>query len=412
MIDFEKFTLENGLKVLLHRAPMSKIAAVSVLYDVGSKDESPELSGLAHLFEHLMFSGSANVKDFDEPIQEAGGENNAFTNSDFTNFYDYVPASNLELLLWMESDRMKDLKLTQKKLGVQKKVVVEEFYETTLNQPYGTTWHHISEMSYRTGPYKWPTIGITPEHIKKVMLEETVSFYNRFYKPNNAILAIAGGIDIEKTKKMVRHWFGDIEPSDLGERIFMPEIMYKGYQYKELIEKVPSKSINIAFNMCDRLNPDFYAYDLLTDVLAGGVSSRFYQNLYKKKEIFNYIDTFITATVEEGLMVVEGRLQDGVDLKDAEEAIWEELRKVQEEVISDKELVKLKNKAESNFLFSEMNVVNRAINLCYFELLKDADLINSEIEAYQNVTPEQIKEVADKCLRRDNASVLTHIPMS
>lgn len=411
MIDFEKFTLDNGLRVLLHCAPMSKIAAVSVLYDVGSKDESPELSGLAHLFEHLMFSGSANVKDFDEPIQEAGGENNAFTNPDFTNFYDYVPASNLELLLWMESDRMKDLQLTQKKLGIQKKVVVEEFYETTLNQPYGTTWHHLSEMAYRTGPYKWPTIGITPEHIKKVMLEEAVAFYNRFYKPNNAILAIAGGIDTGKTKEMVKRWFSDIDPSDLGERAFASENMYKGYQYRELKEKVPSKSINIAFNMCDRLHPDFYAFDLLTDVLAGGVSSRFYQNLYKKKEIFNYIDTFITATVEAGLLVVEGRLQDGISLKAAEEAIWEELRKVQEEEITAKELVKLKNKAESNFLFSEMNVVNRAINLCYFELLKDAELINSEIGAYQNVSPDQIRAVAQKCLQRDNASVLTHIPL-
>ncbi len=411
MIDFEKFTLDNGLRVLLHRAPMSKIAAVSVLYDVGSKDESLELTGLAHLFEHLMFSGSANVKDFDEPIQEAGGENNAFTNSDFTNFYDYVPVNNLELLLWMESDRMKDLKLTQKKLNVQKKVVIEEFYETTLNQPYGTTWHHISEMAYRTGPYKWPTIGITPDHIKKVVLEEADSFYNRFYKPNNAILAIAGGIDIEKTKEMVKRWFGDIEPSDLGERIFVQERMNKGYQYKELLEKVPSKSINIAFNMCDRLSLDFYAYDLLTDVLAGGVSSRFYQNLYKKKEIFTYIDTFITATVEEGLMVVEGRLQDGIEMKDAENAIWEELQEVQEELISDKELVKLKNKNESNFLFSEMSVVNRAINLCYFELLKDADLINSEIDAYQTVSPEHIREVARQCLQRENASVLTHIPV-
>lgn len=411
MIDFEKFTLDNGLRVLLHRAPMSKIAAVSVLYDVGSKDESVELTGLAHLFEHLMFSGSANVKDFDEPIQDAGGENNAFTNSDFTNFYDYVPVNNLELLLWMESDRMKDLKLTQKKLNVQKKVVIEEFYETTLNQPYGTTWHHISEMAYRTGPYQWPTIGITPDHIKKVVLEEADSFYNRFYKPNNAILAIAGGIDIEKTKEMVKRWFGDIEPSDLGERIFVPEKMNKGYQYKELLEKVPSQSINIAFNMCDRLSPDFYAYDLLTDVLAGGVSSRFYQNLYKKKELFTYIDTFITATVEDGLIVVEGRLQDGVDMKDAEKAIWEELQEIQKELITDKELVKLKNKNESNFLFSEMSVVNRAINLCYFELLKDADLINSEIDAYQSVTPEQIREVAERCLQRENASVLIHIPV-
>lgn len=408
MIDFERFVLKNGLRVLLHHAPMSKIAAVSLLYDVGSKDESNDVTGLAHLFEHLMFTGSANVKDFDDPIQEAGGENNAFTNADFTNFYDYVPVNNLELLLFMESDRMRNLKLTKKRLDIQKKVVVEEFYETSLNPPYGMHFHHLSEMAYKKANYKWPTIGIVPEHIKQVDLDIATDFYNRFYQPNNAILAISGGIDLDKTRQMVEKWFGDIEPGPILQRNYTPEPMFKGYERRELQEKVPSNAIYMAFNMCNRANPDFYAYDLLTDVLAGGISSRFYQNLYKKSELFNYIDTYITATIDDGLLIVEGRMQDGVSIEQAEAEIWKELRKVSSEDISENELVKLKNKTESNFLFSEMNIVNRAINLCYFELLRDANLINSEIGTYQNLRANEIKAVAQTCFVEENASVLTY----
>jgi zinc protease len=408
MIEFERFTLENGLRVLIHEAPGSKIAAVSVLYDVGTKDEKRELSGLAHLFEHLMFSGSAHVKDFDEPIQKAGGENNAFTNSDFTNFYNYVPANNLELLLWMESDRMKNLKLTKSKLQVQQKVVVEEFYETTLNQPYGTSWHHLLEMAYDRAPYQWPTIGIEPDHIKKVTLEEASAFYETYYKPNNAVLAISGGLDPKKVKELVIKWFSDIAPSNLGPRNFGEEPTSKGKREKILVEKVPSASLFMAFNMCKRLHSDFYAFDLLTDVLAGGGSSRFYQNLYKKKELFTHIDTYITASIEEGLLVVEGRLQEGIDLATAEAAIWEELYQVSHQAIEKRELEKLKNKAESNFLISELNIVNRAINLCYFELLQDANLINSEIKAYQKVSADQIQEMAKKALQDQNVSILKY----
>ena len=406
MIEFSRFELDNGLKVLVHKDDSTPMVAVNLLYNVGSRDESPEKTGFAHLFEHLMFGGSANVPDFDEPIQMAGGENNAFTNSDITNFYELMPAENLEIALWLESDRMLSLNFDDNVLEVQRKVVIEEFKETCLNQPYGDAWHHLSELAYKVHPYRWPTIGIVPKHVEDATMEDVKEFFFKFYRPNNAILVVAGNVQLADIKEKVKKWFGDIPRGNVSQRRLPKEPPQVKLARKIQQANVPVDALYLAFHCPSRTDDSFYATDLLTDVLSNGPSSRLYRRLLKDQQLFSSIDCYITGNIDPGLLIIEGKPADGVSLEKAAAAIWQEIEDLKANKIPEKELRKVKNKAESALVFSEANVLNKAINLAFFEVLGNANRINEESQLYEIVTTEAIQQIAQQLLTKENCSEL------
>jgi predicted Zn-dependent peptidase len=406
LIEFSRFELANGLRVLVHEDDSTPMAAVNLLYNVGSRDESPEKTGFAHLFEHLMFGGSANVPDFDDPIQLAGGENNAFTNNDITNFYELMPAENLEIALWLESDRMLSLNFDDEVLDVQRKVVIEEFKETCLNQPYGDAWHHLSELAYKVHPYRWPTIGIVPKHVEDATMDDVKDFFYRFYRPNNAILVIAGNVKVAEIKQLVEKWFGDIPRGTIAKRTLPQEPPQAKFARKLQQANVPVDALYLAFHCPSRTDENFYATDLLTDVLSNGPSSRLFRRLLKEQKIFSSIDCYITGNVDPGLLIIEGKPADGVTLEEGKIAIWKEIEDLKTNLISERELQKLKNKIESSLVFSEANVLNKAINLAFFELIGDANRINEEVQFYEKVTTADIQRMANELLTEENCSEL------
>ncbi len=409
MITFQRYILDNGLKVLVHEDDSTPMVAVNVLYDVGSRDEAPDKTGFAHLFEHLMFGGSAHIPDFDDPIQLAGGENNAFTNSDLTSFYNVLPARNIETAFWLESDRMLKLRFNKKVLGVQRKVVVEEFKETCLNQPYGDAWHHISDLAYKAHPYRWPTIGLEPSHIEQATLDDVKQFYYAYYRPNNAILVIAGNVKSEEAVRLAEKWFGSIPAGQIPDRHIPAEPPQTEQRRRVLHADVPSDALYLAFHMAERMSPQFYASDLITDALGNGPSARLFRRLLKEQKFFAHIDCYLSATHDPGLLIIEGKPSEGVSLEQAEALIWQELEQLRTTPLPEVELQKLKNKVESSLVFSELSALNKAINLATFELLGDAHLINEEVRFYQNVTTEDMHQVATQLFRPENCSVLHYV---
>lgn len=408
MISFDRYKLENGLTVILHQDLQTSLVAVNILYKVGSRDEGQNNTGFAHLFEHLMFTGTKHIPDFDIPIQEAGGENNAFTNTDITNFYNLVPADNLDIALFVEADRMANLNLDHENIEVQKKVVVEEFYETCLNQPYGDLWHHLSELSYKKHHYRWPTIGLIPEHITQIKVEEAQDFYKTHYQAANAILVIAGNFDTNNTKELIEKYFSPLAKIDILKQEIPAEPKQNTQREKTVEADVPFNALMISFPMPDRKHPDFAVYDLISDILANGRSSRFFKHLFKQADIFNYIDAYLSATEDSGLFIIDCRLEKDVSFKEAEEAIWNELDKLIHHPVPKEELDKVINKNISSLLFSEMSVLNKAINLAYYESIGDASEINDQQEQYECITIEDIQRVSKSLFQKNSCNVLRY----
>lgn len=408
MLQYHKFQLKNGLRVIVHEDVSTPMAALNLLYEVGSRDDFEGRTGMAHLFEHLMFSGSANVKDFDTPVQNAGGENNAFTNADHTNFHEIFPAENIETAFWLESDRMLALTLNKKSLETQKKVVIEEFKETTHNEPFGDMWHHISGMIYKKHPYRAPVIGISVEDIECVSLDDAERFYRQYYQPNNAILVVSGNVNLRQIKGLAQKWFEDIPSIAVPPRNYPKEQPQQEIQRKNIKGTTPVEAIFMAFRMCDRFDDDFYVVDLLSDILSNGRSSRLYNNLLKNKRLFNSIDAFISGTLDAGVFIIEGKLNQGVSLVEAEAAIWVELNAIQNELVSEYELQKNKNQVESALAFSESGTLNKAINLAFYESLGNIELINTEMEDYQKITAHDIQRVAKNIFQPQLSTILTY----
>jgi len=399
MIQYHRYVLPNGLRLIVHEDHSTPMAAVSVQYDVGSRDESADRTGFAHLFEHLMFSGSENAPNYDDPLQMAGGENNAFTNNDLTNFYVSLPAKNLETALWLEADRMAHLNINKESLAVQQKVVVEEFKETCLNEPYGDAWHHLSALAYKKHPYRWPTIGLVPEHISEASLEDVRSFYERYYHAGNAILVVAGSVTPEEVYRKVFKYFG-VQPSGkTPKRKTFNEVTLEAPEHKVVQARVALDSLYMTFAMPERTHPDFFVLDLLTDVLAEGPSSRLYRRLLKEQELATTIDAYVTGTHDAGLVVIEAKPREGVSLERLEEAILSQLTELREALLPAIELEKVKNKLDSSMAFSELSIVNKAINLAFYEGIGDVDLINTEETIYAKVSTEDLQRVAKKYLR-------------
>lgn len=406
MVNFERFTLENGLRVLVHQDTSTPMAVVNVLYDVGAKDENPSRTGFAHLFEHLMFGGSVNIPVYDEPLQMAGGENNAYTTNDLTNYYIQLPAENLETAFWLESDRMLSLGFSENSLEVQRKVVMEEFKEHYLNKPYGDVWLRLRDLAFDVHPYKWMTIGKELSHIEHASLQDVKDFFFKHYRPVNAILVVAGNVTTEQVKVLAEKWFGSIESGEKYIRQLPEEPMQQTAKRLEVHASVPLDAFYKTWHIYSRMDHRYYVSDLITEVLSGGGSSRLFQALVKEKKLFSNIECYHFGTIDAGLLTIEGKLVKGVSMEDAEKAIEEELEKIKTEKISDAELQKVKNKTESTIAFEDMSVMNRANSLAYYELLGDAGLMNSELDRYNKVTVDDIQNLSREIFREENSSTM------
>ena len=385
--------------------------AVNVCYNVGSKHEDQERTGFAHLFEHLTFGGSKHVPDFDTPVQNAGGTNNAFTSNDITNYYITIPANNIETALWLESDRMLGPKFTKKGLEVQRKVVIEEFRQTSLNKPYGDVWHLLRDLSFKVHPYRWPTIGLTPEHIELATLQEVKDFFFHHYAPNNAILVITGNISNDLAFRLAEKWFGDIPEREIGNIIINPEPLQTVARELTVNRDVPIDTFYLAWHMSSRLNQDFYVSDLLSDILSGGKSSRVEERLIKGQKLFSEADVFLSGENEHGLFVATGKINDGVDFESARKAMMDEVFQTAETLVSAYELEKVINKAESEQVFNEIGYLEKAMQLAFYEILGDANLINQQIARYREVTREDIRRVASDILRSGNCNTLNYLSL-
>jgi zinc protease len=406
MTEFRRFRLDNGLKILVHEDSSTPLVAMNLLYRVGSRNEDPEHTGLAHLFEHLMFGGSENIPEFDSPLQLAGGENNAFTNNDLTDYYITIPSENIETAFWLESDRMLGLDLSEKGLDVQKRVVAEEFKQRYLNQPYGDAMLILRPLAYKVHPYRWPTIGMDISHIEGLKIDQVRDFYSKWYTPDNAILAVTGNVKTDEILRLSEKWFGDI-PGTLLKALDIPaEPPQNESRFTEVIRDVPSNVIYKTWHVGARTDSDFYALDLMTDVLAGGESGRLYTSLVRDKKLFSDINTYLTGDIDPGLMVLYGKLMDGVDIENAENEIMNQLNEILSSPVPSYEMEKVKNKFEANSVMANTNIMNKATHLCIFEMMGDAGLINKEIEAYRGVTTGQVISAAQKYLVNSNCCTL------
>lgn len=404
MILFKEFTLDNGLKVIVHEDPTVQIAVMNLLYEVGSRDEHPDKTGFAHLFEHLMFGGSRHIPSYDEPLQRVGGENNAFTNTDITNYYLTLPASNVETGFWLESDRMLSLSFDPKVLEVQRKVVIEEFKQRYLNQPYGDVWLKLRPLAYQVHPYQWATIGKEVSHIEKATMEDVKDFFFRYYVPDNAVLVVAGNVTIDQIRALSEKWFGPI-PAGKKSRHLPAEPVQKDKRFLDVSAAVPADAFYKVWHMPGRFSEDYYAVDLLSDLLGRGPSSRLYQQLVREKELFTSISSFVTGSIDPGLLVISGRVNEGVSLSRAEEEVDRIINGIHNNGIEN-DLEKVKTQAESMMEFGEVELINRAMNLAFARLSGNANLVNEEAKMIERVSAEDIRRVASGIFREDNSSTL------
>jgi zinc protease len=406
MITFEKFTLKNGLRVIFHKDETTPMAVVNTLYDVGARDESEEQTGFAHLFEHLMFGGSINIPDFDSPLQNAGGESNAFTSNDITNYYNVLPKENIETALWLESDRMLSLAFTEKSLEVQRNVVIEEFKQRYLNQPYGDVWLELRPLTYQVHPYKWATIGKKIEHIEEAKMQDVRNFFQKHYHPTNAILCVAGNFELDEVKNLVEKYYGDIPVQPKTERKLPIEPKQNEYREKTLERNVPADAFYFAFKMPDRLDENYYIADVLSDALGREKSSKLFLDLKKSQNLVSEIQAYITGSCDPGLLLISGKLNDGISFEEFEKAFWKSVEEFKSEPLSEEDMTKLLNKIRTAKEFQEQTLLNRAMNLCHFELLGDPNLINTELQAYQKITADEIQKLSHELLKKENCSLL------
>ncbi len=409
MVKFNRFTLDNGLRVIVHEDHTTPMAVLNILYDVGARDEDPGQTGFAHLFEHLMFGGSVNIPQYDEPLQRVGGENNAFTSNDVTNYYITLPAANIETAFWLESDRMLSLAFSEKSLEVQRNVVIEEFKQRYLNQPYGDVWLRLRPLVYKKHPYQWATIGKEIKHIEDARIEDVKAFFKKHYNPQNAIMVVGGDISTEQVKQLAEKWFAPIPAGEKYHRNLPQEPRQQEERRETVTAKVPLNDLYIAFHMPGRLEEGYYEIDLVSDILSRGNSSRLHRTLVKDKQLFSEIHAYNMGSFDRGMFVIEGKPLENITIETAEAAVWEELEKLKLQLVPANELTKVKNKTESTMVFSEMSLLDKAVNLAQFELLGDADWLNKETEKYLAITSEQIQKQAQAVFTKDNSSTLIYL---
>lgn len=406
MIAYSEFTLDNGLRVIVHEDHTVQIAVMNILYDVGSRDEDENKTGFAHLFEHLMFGGSVNIPNYDEPLQRVGGENNAFTNTDITNYYLTVPAANIETGFWLESDRMLSLSFDPNVLEVQRKVVIEEFKQRYLNQPYGDVWLKLRPLVYQVHPYKWATIGKDISHIERATMDDVKEFFFSHYIPNNAVLVVAGNVTVDQVRRLAEKWFGPIPAGQRKKRALQAEPVQTDKRQLVVEANVPANAFYKAYHMPGRFHGDYFAVDLLSDVLGRGQSSRLYKTLVKEKEIFTSLSSFVMGTLDPGLLAISGRVKDGISLEQAEAEVQQVVSGIVKNGVEQEELEKVKNQSQTTFEFDEVEVMNRAMNLAFASLSGNVQWVNQEREMMNKVSTQDIKRVAEEILTEENASVM------
>jgi len=411
-LQFQKFKLDNGLRVIFHEDRSTPLVCMNILYDVGARDEDPDRTGFAHLFEHLMFGGSVNISNYDEALQRVGGENNAFTSNDITNYYLTLPAANLETAFWLESDRMLSLAFSEKSFEVQRNVVIEEFKQRYLNQPYGDIWLLLRPIVYKVHPYLWDTIGKDISHIAEAKMEDVKAFFRKFYCPNNAIMVLSGNASLDEVKRLSEKWFAPIPKGPDNKRNLPAEPEQKEFRSLTVEREVPFNAMYQIYRMCSRKDKEYYTADLLSDILSDGSSSRLYNELVKRKKMFSELNAYADDSFDKGMFVISGKLLNGIKMEDAEKAIAEELDKLKKEKVQEKELQKVQNKVEATLEFSEMSILNKALNLAVSELFGDAELANHEAEKYLAVTTEQIQQQAQQIFRKENCSTLYYLAKS
>ncbi|HLN72231.1 MAG: M16 family metallopeptidase [Methylococcaceae bacterium] len=408
MIYFERAKLANGLTVIVHQDKTTPMVAINICYNVGSRDEDPDHTGFAHLFEHLMFGGSANIPVYDDPLQKAGGDNNAFTSNDLTNYYLTLPKNNMETGFWLESDRMLELAFSESSLEVQRNVVIEEFKQRHLNQPYGDAWPLIRQMAYKVHPYQWPTIGREISHIERATMQHVKDFFYKHYAPDNAVLVVSGNVQLDEVMVLAERWFGPIPNRQVKPRNLPAEPVQTQMRELAVERDVPNSTIYMAYHMADHLDPNYYAVDLISDILSSGNSSRLYLDLVQKNKLFTELDAYLSGDFEPGLFIISGKPSDGISLEKARIAIDNELDRMKQTKVTEYELEKVKNKVEANMEYSEMNYLTKAMNLATNEIMHDANLINSQIDLYRSVTVDQIQQVSQQIFRAENCSVLNY----
>jgi zinc protease len=406
MIAYKFFTLDNGLKVFVHEDKSSPIAVLNILYNVGSRDEDENRTGFAHLFEHLMFGGSKNIPSYDDPLQRVGGENNAFTSMDLTNYYITLPSANLETAFWLESDRMLSLSFDPKVLEIQRSVVIEEFKQRYLNQPYGDVWLKLRPLAYKVHPYKWPTIGKEISHIENATMDDVKEFFHKYYIPNNAYMVVAGNVDLEEVKRLTAKWFGPIPAGKEYKRKLPAEPLQKQARFLEYEADVPMDAIYKVYHMSGKMSQEYFPADLLTDMLGRGKSSRFYNELVKEKKIFNSVNAHISGSEEPGLLIIEGKLNEGVKIEDGEGEINAIIEAINKQEVKEEELMKVKNQSESSIVFGEVELLNRAMNIAFGAQMGDPDYVNKEASLIQAVKASDVKAAANKILTKENCSTL------
>ncbi len=406
MFKINRHTLDNGLRLMHYEDASTQMVALNIVYDVGARDEHPQHTGFAHLFEHLMFGGSVNIPDYDTPLQLAGGENNAWTNNDITNYYLTVPKANVETGFWLESDRMLGLAFSEHSLEVQREVVMEEFKQRCLNQPYGDVGHLLRPLAYQVHPYRWPTIGKELSHIAQATLQEVEDFFYRYYAPNNAVLAVTGNISWEETLRLTEKWFAPVPYRHVPERHLPAEPEQQAERRLTVERNVPLDALFMVYHMCSRDDADYYAFDILSDILSNGRSSRLIRHLVQEQNLFSSIDAYISGSRDAGLFHISGKPAAGVSLEQAEAAVRKELEQLQQQPVEAAELEKVKNKFESTQIFGNINYLNVATNLAWYELAGQAEDINRTVERYRAVTSGQLQAVARQAFRQENCSVL------
>ncbi len=406
MIKFEEFRLENGLQVIVHEDPNSMQVCLNILYHVGARNESPERTGFAHLFEHLMFGGSKHIPSFDEPLQAVGGDNNAFTSNDITNYYTTIPSTNVETAFWLESDRMLSLSFDPEVLEVQRSVVIEEFKERYLNQPYGDAWLKLRPLAYKKHPYRWATIGREISHIEKATMEDVKDFFGRFYGPNNATLVLAGGITVKEAKRLTEKWFGPIAPIALGNKSLPHEPEQREHRMTDIEADVPTNVLYKAFHMPGRMSPKYHTSDLLSDLLGRGKSSALYRDLVNDKQLFHSISSYVLGSADPGLLVIEGKLKDETSFNQAEDGLNQVIQNLMAGHVSDEAVASVKNQAESSIAFGEVELLNRAVGLAFSAFLGDPDLINKDLESVRTVNKNDLLDLAQEILREENTNTL------
>ena len=404
-----KKTLSNGLRIVHMPMDDMQMVYVNLLYGVGARNESYEHTGIAHLLEHLMFEGTKNIPSFDEPLEKAGGENNAYTTNDVTCYYISLPRHNAELAFWMESDRMCNITFEKSKVDVQRQVVMEEFKQTKLNKPYGDASHILRAMAYKMHPYRWSTIGRKPSHISKVSVSVLRNFYKRFYAPDNAVLSVVGNISFEQVVEWSVKWFGDIPAMGFEKPQLPVEPRQVRMRRKTVYREVPQNALYMGFHMGSRLASDYYPCDVISDVLSNGYSGRLMQRLVKEQKLFTKIDAFISGCEDPGMFWIYSRVAPGVAMQEAEAAVWHELELLKNEPVPQEELEKVRNRFESEYTFRNIGGENFGNNLALACWRGNLASHLCEPELYRAVTAPEILKTAKELFRKGNATVLHYM---